>query len=414
MKTGLSVAILLVILESACSPVAPRATPSGSPLTPVPSVSPASTVSPVPQNILSTVTASPLPNITATATPDPTATSLASYPEAGYGPTNFPANVDPLTGLPIANPALLDRRLLAIKVSNLPRDIRPQWGLSLADIVFDYYTEAGGTRFIALYYGTDANMVGPIRSARFFDGDIVTGYKAVLAFGGAWIDVLNRLEQSDFANRLVVEDPSTPLFRYDPNGYNELMVSTSALSAYITQKGVENGRQDLNGMYFQLQPPSGGQPVNRIYVRYAAETYNRFDYDPASGKYLRFEDTVDDPNNGATEHYAQLTDKLTGQPVAFDNLVVLYVSNNYYKHSKPGSNEVIDIQFEGLGTGYAFRDGQAYPVNWARNSSDVVSLALPGGGHFALKPGSTIFEIIGLNSNLRKTPQDWRFTHHMP
>jgi len=414
MKTGLSVAILLVIWGSACSPVAPRATPSGSSLAPVSSLSPASTVSPVPTNILPTVTASPLPILTATATSYPTATPIASYPATGYGPTNFPANVDPLTGLPVANPALLDRRPLAIKISNLPRDIRPQWGLSLADIVFDYYTEAGGTRFIALYYGTDASMVGPIRSARFFDGDIVEGYKAVLAFGGAWIDVLNRLEESDFANRLVVEDPSTPLFRYDPNGFNDLMVSTSALSAYITQKGVENGRQNLDGMFFQLQPPSGGQPVNRIYVHYAAETYNRFDYDPASGKYLRFEDTVDDPNNGATEHYAQLTDKLTGQPVAFDNLVVLNVSNAYYKHSKPGANEVIDIQFEGLGTGYAFRDGQAYPVNWARNTDNVVSLAVPGGGHFALKPGNTIFEIIGLNSNLKQAPLGWRFTNHMP
>src|SRR5271157_2071356 len=400
MKTRFSVAILLVILASACSPVAPGATPSASPLAPVPSPSPASTVSPVAPNILPTVTASPLPVVTATTTA--TATPLISYPATGYGPTNFPANVDPLTGLPVTDPSLLNRRPLAIKVSNLPRDIRPQFGLSLADIVFDYYTEAGGTRFIALYDGTDASMVGPIRSARFFDGDIVDGYKAVLAFGGAWIDVLNRLETSDFANRLVVEEPSAPLFRYDPNGYNDLMVSTSALSAYITQKGVENGRQDLNGMFFQLQPPSGGQPVDRIYVRYAEETYNRFNYDPASGKYMRFEDTVDDPNNGASEHYAQLTDKLTGQPVGFDNLVVLYVSNNYYKHSKPGANEVMDIQFEGLGTGYAFRDGQEYPVNWARNTDDVVSIAVPGGGHFALKPGNTIFEIIGLNSNLQQ------------
>jgi hypothetical protein len=167
-------------------------------------------------------------------------------------------------------------------------------------------------------------------------------------------------------------------------------------------------------MFFQLQPPDGGTPVNRIYVRYAAQTYNRFDYDPAAGKYVRFEDTVDDPNNGNAEHYARLTDQLTGQPVAYDNLVVLYVSNDFYKHAHVDSNEVIDIQFEGLGTGYAFRDGQAYPVNWARSSGNVVSLALPGGGHFALKPGNTIFEIIGLNSNLKQSAQGWRFTHHMP
>jgi len=411
MKTRVALISLLAILGSACNPIAPSPTPVFSVVPSVPSVS-TSTVSPA--GLLPTFTSSPPPAATATAAVYATPTPLTGYPPAGYGPTNFPANIDPLTGLQVANPAILDRRPLAIKISNLPREIRPQSGLSLADIVFDYYTEAGGTRFIALFYGTDASMTGPIRSARFFDGDIVEGYKAVLAFGGAWVDVLNRLEQSDFANRLVVEDPSTPLFRYDPNGMNELMVSTSALSSYITQKGVDNGRQNLGGMYFQLQSPTSGQPVSRIYVHYAAETYNRFDYDPTSGKYLRFEDTVDDPNNGETEHYAQLTDKLTGGPVSFDNLVVLYVSNNFYKHSKPGANEVIDIQFEGLGTGYAFRDGLEYPVNWARNTNDVVSLAVPSGGHYALKPGNTVFEIIGLNSNLKQSPQGWRFTHHMP
>ncbi len=404
MKKGLSLAVVFLVLVTGCGPAATGTAPTPTAPAPVlqtltPSASPSPSPTPVPS---------------ATDTPFPTGTPVTSYPPAGYGPANFPADVDPLTGLQVGDLTLLNRRPLAIKISNLPRDVRPQWGLSLADIVFDYYTEAGGTRFIALYYGNDASMVGPIRSARFFDAHIVRGYKAVFAFGGAWIDVLNRLETSEFANRLVLENPSTPLYRYDPNGANALMVSTSALSAYAVQNGLDNGKQDLTGMFFQLQPPAGGQAVKRIYVRFAAESYNRYDYDPSTGKYLRFEDTVDDPTNGNAEHYLQLTDRLTGQPVGFDNLVVLYVNNDIYKHAHDGSNEVIDIQFQGLGTGYAFRDGQAYKVNWVRDANDVVSLSLPGGGHYAFKPGTTIFEILGMNSNLRQNPQDWRFTFHLP
>jgi hypothetical protein len=67
---------------------------------------------------------------------------------------------------------MLNRRPIVIKVENIPRQDRPQWGLTLADIVFEYYTEQGGTRFAAVYYGQEAEKVGPIRSARFFDFNV--------------------------------------------------------------------------------------------------------------------------------------------------------------------------------------------------------------------------------------------------
>jgi hypothetical protein len=315
--------------------------------------------------------------------------------------------VDPLTGLTVADPSLLERRPLAIKVSNLPRDVRPQWGLSLADLVFEYYTEEGTTRFIGIWLGQDASMVGPIRSARFFDIDVVRGYKAVFAFGYAYIAEWERLVTSEFADRLVVEGGDAPLTRYNPSGSDDLVTNTATLSAYMTKKGVSNGRQDLDGMFFQLQAPSGGGPVDHIYVRYSSAIYNRWDYDPTSGKYLRFSDTVDDLN-GQGEHYAQLTDRLTNQPIAADNLVVLYITHQLYS---PG---IYDILFSGSGPAYAFRDGQAYAVRWQRNDPDVVSLVNPDGTPFAFKPGSTWFEVIGMGSRVQKTDQFWRFTHVMP
>jgi hypothetical protein len=318
-------------------------------------------------------------------------------------------DVDPLTGLKVANPALLERRPLAIKVSNLPRSVRPQWGLSLADIVYEYYTEEGTTRFIALFLGNDASRVGPIRSARFFDINIIHGYKAVFAFGSAYEVEMNRLFNSNFANRLVLEGANSPLTRYDPNGTNDLVVNTADLSTFITQKGIENGRQNLDGMSFKLDPPASDQMVSHIFVRYSAAIYNHWDYDAASGKYLRFSDTTEDLNGGQSEQYAQLTDRLTDQPIAFDNLVILYINHELY------STNIYDILFSGSGTGFAFRDGQAYQqVNWQRNDTDVVSLTNPDGTPFAFKPGTTWFEVVGLNSTLSQGDQDWRFTHLMP
>jgi hypothetical protein len=384
MKKALSLIVLLIVLGTACASAAPAPTPTA---TPVPA-------SPTPAPPTET------PTITPTATP--------SYPPEGYGPTGFPTDVDPLTGLAVADPTLLARRPMAIKVSNLPRDIRPQFGLSLADIVYEYYTEEGSTRFIALFFGQDASRVGPIRSARFFDVHIVRGYKAIFAFGYAYIDELYRLYGSEFANRLVVEGPGTPLTRYDPNGLNSLVVNTADLSAYITRQGVENGRQNLDGMLFKLEPPAGGDPVARLFVRYSAAIYNRWDFDPASGTYLRYSDSANDLTGGQNEQYTQLTDALTQKPIAFDNVVVLKVTHELY------TANIYDILFSGSGNGYAFRDGQAYQIKWKRSPTDVVSLTNPDGTTFALKPGTTWFEVVGVNSSLAKNEQGWRFTHLMP
>jgi hypothetical protein len=358
-----------------------------------------------------TATATEIPTIASTPTPLPTsAPTLAPtpvYPVEGYGPANFPAGVDPLTGLQVANPAWLDRRPMVVKVQNLPRDSRPQWGLSLADIVFEYYTEEGTTRFAGVFYGNDASQVGPIRSGRFIDADIVRGYKAVFAFGSAYVAEMNRFLKSDFANRLVIEGSNTPLTRYDPNGFNYLMVNTADLSAYSTKKGI-NGKQDLSGMSFKLAAPAGGQPVTQVYVRYSSAIYNRWDYDPASGTYLRFSDTADSSNGVADEKYAQLTDRLTSQPIVADNVVFLYASHELYS---PG---IYDILLSGSGNAYTFRDGQVYQVTWHRNDTDVVSLTNQDGTPFAFKPGNTWFEVVGFSSTVKQTDQSWRFTHQMP
>src|SRR5208283_2932082 len=107
----------------------------------------------------------------ATFTPNPTVVlKNETYPTparislSGDTPS---VTIDPLTGLPPADPSLLWRRPLAIKIANYPRYIRPQAGLTLADVVFEYYIEGALTRFIAVFYGNNSAMVGPVRSGRY-------------------------------------------------------------------------------------------------------------------------------------------------------------------------------------------------------------------------------------------------------
>jgi hypothetical protein len=360
-----------------------------------------------------TATETPTPTPTETATPTVTPTPTLDFPAGGYGPSNFPDNVNPLTGLKVEDPALLERRPLMVKVANLPRGYRPQWGLSLADHVYEYYTEAGTTRFSAIFLGNDAEMVGPIRSARFFDHRLMQMYRPILAFGSADYRIRNLMFSQDYANRLVIETHCPPMCRFEPNDRDYLMTDTAALTEWINQKRVPggNGRQNLDGLHFDYNLNAQGKPANQVYIRYSNAIYNRWDYDFRTGKYLRYADTRDD-TGGGLEVYAPLTDRLTGESITADNVVVLYITHQYVS-TKP---EIIDIIASGPGKAYLFRYGEMFELTWQRKAIDqIITLVGPDGEPFPLKPGNTWFEVVGSSTEMtQQGDSTWRFRFSIP
>jgi len=404
MKRTFLTLILLATLAG-CTVFSPAAT-----ATPLP------TQTPVPPTALQPVenTATPEPP---TATPiPPTETATATpLPPQTLGPTGFPENVDPLTGLIVADPSILNRRPVIVKIQNLPRDSRPQWGLSAADLVYEYYTEMGTTRFAALFYGNNTEKAGPIRSARFIDVNFIRGYKAFFVFGSAYEGVYSQLVSSEFADRLILEqkDSCPPLCRIEPSSHNYLVVDTGKMNDYLASRKLDNSRQNLDGMYFAVDAPQGGSPAPTIFARFSSAIYNRWDYDPASGSYLRSSDTQNDLTGGNAEVYAPLTDRNTGEQISAKNLVVLFVEHTWVVKNEV--TEVVNMTLLGEGKGYIARDGQIYPVTWQRlRNQDVISLVDADGNPFPFKPGNTWFEVMGLNSAVTQTDTGMRFTHIMP
>ena len=105
-------------------------------------------------------TASTLPveEIVATTVPETTTTTI-------------PVVVNPLTGAPAADESILNRPALVVKIDNHPR-ARPQWGLNQADLVFEENVEQL-TRFAAVFHSQGSDPVGPIRSGRQQDIDLL-------------------------------------------------------------------------------------------------------------------------------------------------------------------------------------------------------------------------------------------------
>ena len=351
----------------------------------------------------------PTPTFTFTPNP-PTLTPTPAYPEAGYGPTNFPEGINPLTGLKVEDPTLLERRPIVVKIQNLPRADRPHWGLSNADIVYEYYTEFGTTRFAAIYYGEDAEMVGPIRSARLFDFNVVRGYKAMFIFGYATEYTYNRLVNSEFANRLMVESANTAdvIFRIEPTTKNYEIADTSKVANYTQRAGIDNSQQNLDGMLFQMQPPVGGEESGSVFVRFSSAVYNRWDYNPTNHAYTRFSD-AENSLGPDDEVYEKLVDRANNEPIEYENIAVIFV-RHVDIDARP-TVEILDVSLLGTGEAYIARDGKVYEVTWSRPSEDsVLTFLNPDGSVFPLRPGQTWVEVLTLNGRAAKqTDGNYRF-----
>lgn len=353
--------------------------------------------------------------VAATETP-----SVTAAPSA-FGPTGFPADMDPLTGETVTDVQRLERRPLAIKVANSPRSIRQfQSGLSLADLVFEHIAEGGNTRLTAVFLSRDATVVGPNRSARLIDIELMAMYKAAFAFSGASAGTRERILHSPVVAQAFSENGAgcPPLCRVDPDNFNNLMADTAALSRLATERGLPNGRQDLDGLRFDLTPAEGGDAGTTVTLRYSSESWTEWRYDRASGRYRRWADA------SATE-LKPLFDALTGQPITAANVVVLWVptiitdiledDEGFDPTTGAGGHYGVQIQLWNTGPALIFRDGLAYHATWVRLESDgTLGLVDADGQHVPLKPGNTWFQLIGALSDGGGVNAVWTFNHKQP
>lgn len=95
--------------------------------------------------------------------------------------TPAPRDVAPLTGQPTTSAA--HRPALAVKIENTP-DARPQAGLDTTDVVYEEQVEGGITRFWAVFHSAVPGTVGPIRSVRAMDPNLVAPLGGIAAFSG--------------------------------------------------------------------------------------------------------------------------------------------------------------------------------------------------------------------------------------
>lgn len=328
---------------------------------------------------------------------------------------NVPPVINPLTGLPVEDSQRLERRPVMVKVSNYPREGRPHAGLSYADIVFDYFIGYGTNRFLALYYGQDAYKIGPIRSGRRVDAELVTMYSGVLAYGSADEDTDTVLVTALGEYALSYLEADCPAFcGTSTHSATGVFANSEAISAHVSAMGWENSKPDLPGMVFDDQPPADMQPADQVTILFNYYNRGEWRFDPVSGKYLRWIESIE--NEGEENKIMEmipLTDRLTGEQLAFSNIIILFAN---YTELAPSAH-TIDIWDNNNGLpAYLFRDGWMVEGAWASvNDSDPLQFTNADGSPMALKPGSTWIVITGLSSLFHEVqPGHWETFFFLP
>ncbi len=340
-----------------------------------------------------------------------------------------PAEINPLTGLPPSDPALLDRRPLVIKISNYPRDIRPQYGLNEADVVYEYYIEWQDTRFIGVFYGNDASQIGPVRSGRYFDEHITRMYHAYYVFNYADPREYTYYLGGDLQPFMVVPGygacPPFAEHKYSSlisdSRHYEMYFNSTKFSDCLARKSADNSRQPLRNGFFSALPPADGAPVDRIYTHYSKCDYNYWQYDPTDAVYMRFQETSPSKDlqhlndcSDTPETYAPLKDALTKQQVTADNVVVIYVPHTFTNQNEQ-DDEIYHINLVDTGKAFVFRDGLALPARWQRTDIDEpLLITSPSGTPILLKPGRTFYQVIGSTSSDWSDGSNWHFEFDTP
>ncbi len=352
-----------------------------------PTATPSNTTTPT-ATYTATATATFTPTITPTPTNTPTPTPTPN------GPLIYPEGVNSLTGLPFPDEASQNRRNLIVKISNYPPIVRPQSGINSADIVYEYETEGGVTRFAAIFRSQTPEHVGPVRSARLLDLNLVPMYNALLAFSGASDPVLEMIRGAEWRFQAIStafgDNCDEAGFCRFPNGdlafEHTLYLDTRMAWERATERGINTGYPG-RGFAFSDFPDANGTPANDIFIDWYGQTDARWQYDAATGRYLRYTDSQ--------AHY----DAADGEQLWVDNLVVIQVDHVerpdlFEPESRTAS---LDILLEGQGFAYVFRDGQWYEGYWRRRSTnpgDALMLLYGDETPIMLRPGRTWVAIV--------------------
>lgn len=291
----------------------------------------------------------------------------------------------PLCGVKVDHEGQLRRSSLVIKVENSPA-ARPQSGLSQACLIYEFPVEGFITRFNVVYLHGESETVGPVRSGRLSDLEILSQYQGVLVFSGASKRVMRELRASPFL--LLDHGGHEELFwrsRYRRMPHN-LYTNTRKIRDYLDRKKMGK-RVEYQGFLFKDDTPATTLTATNLKVDFSSVCRARFIYDSKTNCYFRYQSSK------------VSVDALSGKKLRAKNVIFFFAKLNWSGlRDKKGSRSP-DFSLTGQGKALVFIDGKVIPAKWFSKAGTPFFLN-DKGERLLFNRGLTWIEVIPSNGSI--------------
>ncbi|HPV02493.1 MAG TPA: DUF3048 domain-containing protein [Clostridiales bacterium] len=282
-------------------------------------------------------------------------------------------------------------RPVAVMIDNQGSRVLPQGGLDKAQIVYEVIVEGGLTRLMPVFWGTEPEMIGPVRSARHYFLDFSMEYDAIYVhYGGspqAGADI-KKLGINAIDGLVLGPDVFWDLTK-DPGNWQDSYTSMEKLKKYAERRKYHD-TTDV-GFPFDYSElgkdvvPEGGDSAAIVELKYPSMTV-RYDYDSETGTYKRF--------RYGKEHM----ERVSGKQLDAKNIIVLHMRNWTIEGDYAGRQ---DMQTTGTGKGYFITCGRVYRINWSKETrSSQTMYTYENGEPIMLNRGQTWIQVMPLNAKV--------------
>ena len=298
--------------------------------------------------------------------------------------TEKPGPVAPLTGLPVkqSEAADLKRPALVVKIDNSDRDARPQWGLTSADVVFEPRVEGGVTRFMVVFHSHGSNPVGPVRSFRNTDVNILSALnRPLFAWHGANGISIQALNEAKRDGRVVDVgiDAQPSLYYRDHSRAAPHNSMTNTRSLFGVAPAGSKPPHPLFTYRKIGQKATGGTKVGAVGINYGGGPGSA----PVEWRWNNHSKCFARYQNG-TKH----TDT-TGKQVCVANVIIQFVEYRDTGQTDVIGDAVPEAISLGKGDAWVLTDGQLILAKWRKDNPLDITTYKSGGKIVKLTPGQT-------------------------
>lgn len=266
----------------------------------------------------------------------------------------------------------LDNPVVVVKIDNV-NPARPQWGLAEADIVFVEEVEAGLTRLAAVFSSNLPEKVGPVRSARISDLEIMAQFGTpAFAYSGAQKRLLPEIAAANIVE--LAHGSSGGVYNREATKRAPHNLTINLREAAPTLIGVSTPT-DI-GLVFDETVATGGTATSTFNAKWPASRVGA-EWDAVNNGWVIALDS------------APALDANTNAPIFANNIVIQYVNQGDSIYKDSGGNFTPLIETVGSGTAVVLRDGQRFDVDWSRPIATGGTTYTLAGSPFAFAPGQT-------------------------